>query len=338
MKTMMKVSCLFIALACVAQLGYGQQRKAGLTGAAFLKVGVGARAVAMGSAVTAMSGDVNQMFWNPAGIALKDDQMQASFSYNKWIADLSHNAFAVSYNLHDVGTIGFGVIMFGLNGIQADRDIPVDPALTQFQIDQNTSTSYDYSDLALQLTFARNVMDNLSLGISVKYVSQTIDGLSATAIAFDFGSVYDIGVYDWKIAARFNNLGSDMKYYDIAFGLPLSFSIGTSIAPISSGDSKVTVAVDAIKPQDGPQYFYTGAEYSFMNMVAVRAGYKLNYSGTDDGGTSTRAAVNSTIEGISLGAGFATNLMGYGIHLDYSYTQMDLLDASHRVTVSVAVK
>ena len=56
----------------LAQTGVAQNRKAGLTGAAFLKVGVGARNVALGTAVTALSGDVTQMFYNPAGIALKD--------------------------------------------------------------------------------------------------------------------------------------------------------------------------------------------------------------------------------------------------------------------------
>lgn len=337
MKTLKMLSCFFIALACVTNDGLSQ-RKAGLTGAAFLKVGVGARAIGMGSAVTAIAGDVNQMFWNPAGIALKEDKLQASFSYNRWIADLSHNAAAVTYNLEDVGTIGFGVIMFGITGIPADRDIPTDPALAQFRIDPSNTNSYDYSDLAVQVSFARYVIDNLSLGATVKYVTQSIDGLSTSAIAVDFGSVYHIGVYDWTIAARFNNLGSDMKFFDIAYGLPLSFSIGSAITPFTFGDAKVGVAVDAVKPQDGPQYFFSGVEANFMNMISVRAGYKLNYSGTDDGGTSARTAIKSTIEGLSAGAGVTTDLMGYGVRVDYSFTQMDILDAAHRVTLSVSMK
>ena len=46
-----------------------QNRKAGITGAAFLKVPVGARAAALGSAYTTIEGDANQLFWNPAGIS-----------------------------------------------------------------------------------------------------------------------------------------------------------------------------------------------------------------------------------------------------------------------------
>ena len=338
MKTTKLTRFALIAVLCFAQLGVAQQRKAGLTGAAFLKVGVGARAVGMGSAVTALPNDVNQMFWNPAGIALKNEMLQASFSYNKWIADLNHNSAAVAYNWEGVGTIGVGFISFGITGIPADRDIPLDPALKPFQIEDKTSSTYDYSDIALQLSFARYVIENLSIGATVKYISQTIDGKAATAFAVDFGSVYNIGIMDWTIAARFNNLGSDMKYYDIVFGLPLSFSIGTMISPYSDDMNKVSLAVDAVKPQDGPQYFFTGAEYTLMKMISVRGGYKFNYSGTDDGGTSSRAAINTTIEGFSAGVGFNTSVAGYNVRLDYAYTQMDILDAAHRITVAVGLK
>jgi hypothetical protein len=332
------VSCLLLVL-LLAQTGAAQERKAGLTGAAFLKVGVGARQVAMGTATTALTGDVNQMFYNPAGIALKDQMLQASFSYNKWIADIGHNSAAVSYNLEDIGTIGVGFVTFGLSGIAADRDIPTDPVLKSFQIETLNSSTYDYRDMAYQVSFSRWVMDNLALGVTVKGVTEKIDGLSTTAFALDFGSVYNIGVLDWTIAARFNNLGSDMKYYDIAFGLPLQFSIGTAITPIKAGDSRMMIAVDATKPQDGPLYFFSGVEYSFMNLVALRGGYKFNYSGTSETPGLGTLAVNSTIEGLSLGAGVQYDIEGLGhVGVDYSYTQMNLLDNVHRFTLNFSMK
>jgi hypothetical protein len=264
--------------------------------------------------------------------------MQASFSYNKWIADLGHNAAAVSYNLEGVGTIGAGFIMFGLSDIPADRDISLDPVLNAQSTETNTAATYDYADIAAQVTFSRYVIDNLALGITAKYISQSIDGESATAVGFDVGSVYHIGVLDWTIAARFNNLGSDVKYYDIAFGLPLQFSIGTALAPFKDEDWKFMVAVDATKPQDGPVYFYSGAEVMLFDMVALRGGYKVNYSGTDEVPGFNRTAINSTIEGLSAGAGFRTNLEEYSVGLDYAYTQMDLLDAVHRITLTIGMK
>ena len=338
MKTMkIMLSCL-LAVLMVTQVSIAQDRKAGLTGAAFLKIGVGARAVGMGSAVTALSGDVNQMFYNPAGIALTDQTFQASFSYNKWIADIGHNSAAVSYNWEGVGTIGVGFITFGVSDIPADRDIPIDPTLVSDQIDFNTSTTYDYRDIAYQVTFARNVIEQLSLGVTLKGISQSIDGQSVSAVAIDFGSVYHIGVLGWTIAARFNNLGGDLKYYDIGAPLPLQFSIGTALTPVRSEQASIMIALDATKPQDGPLYLFSGAEVTFMDLVSVRGGYKLNYSGAEETTFAGSDPVKATIEGISAGGGLKTTFEGYTIGVDYSYTQMDLLDAVHRISVQIGMK
>jgi len=339
MKNLRTAFICVIALLVLADVGSAQRRKAGLTGAAFLKVGVGARAVAMGTAVTAMPNDVNQIFYNPAGIGLKDEKLQFGFHYNKWIADLNHNSAAVSYDFEGIGTFGLGFIQFGITGIEADRDQPLDPFLIPDQIDMETSPTYDYSDMAVMLSYSRYVIDRLALGVTVKGIFQSIDDQSISAFAFDFGSIYHVGVLDWTIAARLNNLGRDMKYYDIPFGLPLEFSIGTAIAPIGDEEgTRLLLAVDFTKPQDGPQYYFTGGELTIVKMFAVRVGYKFNYSGTAEGTGSLGRSINTTIEGISAGAGVGLPLGDWMVKLDYAYTQMDILDAVHRVSVSVGMK
>jgi hypothetical protein len=338
MKTIHTIMRCALVVMIVATVADAQTRKAGLTGASFLKIGVGAREVALGTAVTALPGDANGMFYNPASIALKDEVGQATFNYNKWIADLGHTSAAITYNWEGVGTFGVGFITFGVSDITADRDIYSDPILAAQQTDHNTSATYDYRDMSVQLTYSRYVMDNFSLGATVKGIFETADGTTINAIAVDFGSVYNIGLLDWRIAARLNNLGSDMKYYDIAFGLPLTFTIGTSIVPINTEIGKLTLAVDAVKSQDGPQYFFTGGEFSFNNMLFLRGGYKLNYSGTDDGGTTTRKAIKNTLEGLSLGAGFRVGYEGILVTVDYAYTKMQLLDNVHRFSVTLGLK
>ena len=123
----MKSKCLIVLVALLVlgmdvQTANTQTRKAGINSAAFLKVGVGARQVGLGSAVTSLTGDINNMFWNPAGVAMRDQSLQASFTHNNWIAGLEQEVAAVTYNMQDVGTIGVGVMMFGVSGIPADRD------------------------------------------------------------------------------------------------------------------------------------------------------------------------------------------------------------------------
>jgi hypothetical protein len=346
-------SIIFIVLLLLASSAApveAQTRKAGINSATFLKVGVGARQVAIGSAVTSFSGDATNMFWNPAGTALKNDQMQVAITHNNWIASLKQEAIAATYNLPGVGTIGVGVMSFGINGITADRDIyPGSPdAIRSQEIDHGTSSTYDYQDLLAQVTYSRWIIDKLALGVTAKYLNEKIDDQNASSIAFDLGSVYHIGVLDWSIGARISNLGSDMKYYDYNHPIPLTFSVGTSMRPIVLGSTSVLMALDLVKPQDGQQYYYTGLEVNMSDMFFVRGGWKVNYSyfglagdGIDEGianGGNARNGIRTSLEKGSLGAGFKFPMDSYNVSVDYAYTVFSSLNDVHRFTVHFGMK
>jgi hypothetical protein len=336
----LKGLCLLLVLSvCLNFAAEAQQRKAGLTGMGFLKVGVGARPVSMGSAATSISGDVNQMFWNPAGMALQEHKYQATFSYNQWIADISHNAAGFAYNLGSLGTIGVGFVSFGVSDIPANRQRGfTDPDLERLVTDGATSATFDYMDVLVQVSFARYFFDRLALGVNFKYINQSIDDQSVGVLAFDMGSVYKIGVANWKIAARMSNLGTDYTYYNITNMIPLTFSIGTSAEPVQTDIGSLMLAFDAIKPQDSPQYYNIGGEWSFMNTISLRAGYKLNFSGTKDEQTEDRPSVFNTIEGFSFGAGVNVDVSNMNLQIDYSMTQMEILDNVHRISVRFGSK
>ena len=334
-----------LLLALGATLVDAQTQKAGLNSAAFLKVGVGARQVALGSAVTSMNEDVTNMFWNPAGVAMKDQSAQASFTYNNWIGGLSQEAAAVSYNWADIGTIGIGFQSFGISGIAADRDNGyTDPQLQALVTDQVSTSTYDYQDLLLQATYSRYITDYLTLGASVKYIHEKIDDVGAGTIGFDLGTVYNIGVLGWSVGARVNNLGGDLKFIDFASPMPLTFSIGTSLAPVDQGITRWMLALDIVKPQDGTQYYYAGTELGFNKTFFVRAGWKFNYSwfglnGSGiDAGTTWRAPIQTSLERGSFGAGVRVPFDTYVINVDYAYTVFSALQDVHRFTISFAMK
>ena len=315
------------------------QRNAGRNSAAFLEIGVGAREVAMGSAVSSVSNDANQIFWNPAGTALREDQtLSASFSYGSWIGDLGYTAVAGGYNLGAFGTVTVGVQAFGVSGIQANRQNGYDDPVLQGQVtDTGTSETYDYRDLAASVSYSRYVVDRLALGATAKVVNETIDGESASAVGFDFGSVYDIGLNGWKISARINNLGTSMSYFNQENPLPLNFSIGTSIYPVNTEQLRLMVAADAVKQQDSPQLIFSGAELSFFDLLFLRGGYKFNYSGASDDGTAEREAINTTVENYSLGGGIQYVISDNPVAIDYAFTSMDLFDNVHRISLRIGL-
>lgn len=321
---------VFMLLATVFVVA-GQLRKPGINGAAFLKVSVSARMVALGSAATTLYGDPNMVFWNPAGIQIEKGKTQIGLNYNNWLIDLNHNAGAVTHGFGELGTIGIGVVYMGLSDLTADRDIappgytaPVPEASGVGQLD-----TYDYYDLAITIAYCKQFTDRFRMGASVKYIRESIDSETADAIAFDFGAIYNTGFRDLTFGARINNVGGDLVFYAIGSPLPLNFSIGASASIAEMENSEIKAFVDLTKPMDSPQLYFTGGEWQLFDVLALRGGYKLNYSGSLD--ETTR--YNQTDEGFSFGGGLNLEVMGYKLWFDYAFTNFNVFDDTHRFSL-----
>ena len=73
------------------QLG-GQRR--GTTSLEFLKIGMGARAEAMGGAFVSVANDPSAVYWNPAGVgSMQRKEMQISTT--QYPADIRYNSLAL---------------------------------------------------------------------------------------------------------------------------------------------------------------------------------------------------------------------------------------------------
>ena len=331
---------LFTLAGALAFAPLAEARKAGITGAAFLKVGVGARMAALGQAATTVTKDPNQLFLNPSGFALKAGQSQVTFTYNKWIADIAHNAGAVTFGTR-YGTLGVGFISMGKSKIEANRDVI--PSFRQgiaTQYDKGTSPTYDYSDVAILLGYASQVTDKLSLGTDVKILRESIDTHNASSMAFDFGAIYQIGFHGASVGARISNIGKDMKFFTFGVPLPLMFSVGAAFDLVKHEKHSLMVRADAAKPQDASQIVFSGGEYVYKDMLFLRGAWKFNYSGVDHtyGGTNQSKTIKDTEEKGSLGAGVKLPMGKHRVAVDYAYTGFGLLNNVHRFSVGIDLK
>ncbi len=332
----MKVSktialALVFMLLSVSLVGAGQLRKPGIDGAAFLKIGVSARMVALGSAATTVYGDPNMIFWNPAGIDIDEGKTQIGLNYNNWLIDLNHNAGAITHGFGNLGTFGIGVIYMGLSDLTADRDIappgytapvPESAGVTQYD-------TYNYSDMAVTLAYSKRFTDRFRMGASAKYVREKIDTEDASAFAFDFGAIYETGFRDLTFGARINNVGGDMTFYAIGSSLPLLFSIGASMSLAKEEDTQLRGFIDLTKPKDNQQLYYVGGEWSIYNKLSLRGGYKLGYSGAHDATT----LLKQTDEGFTAGGGLALPYSGYNLWIDYAYTAFNVFSSTHQFSL-----
>jgi len=333
MKIAKLITFTFVILLLSAAIVGAGLRKPGIDGAAFLKIGVGARMVALGSAATTVYGDPNMVFWNPAGIQIESGKTQFGLNYNDWIVGLSQSALAVTHSFGNIGTLGFGVIYLGVSDITADRDIappgytgraPEAAGVEQFD-------TFDYYDLAATIAYSKQFTDKFRMGASAKFIQEKIDTETATAIAFDFGAIYETGFRDLTFGARINNVGSDMKFYAFNTSLPLNFSIGASMSIAKEENTQLKGFVDLTKPKDNQQLYFAGAEWMLFNKLALRGGYKLGYSGSYDETTNLK----QTDEGFTFGAGFALPVSSYKFWLDYAFTSFNVFDDTHRFSLRI---
>lgn len=280
----------------------------GSSGAAFLKIGVGARAVGMGEAQAALAAGPEALYWNPAGLAA-DDRRAVSFTHSEWLEDIRYEYLGLSYPLFGLGTVGFSAGRVSMGKLEG-RDEQGNP-----------TGDFSASDMALSLGYARRLWEFVSLGAGAEYISSKIENESASAFAGSFGAAAELPLPGLSAGVSASNLGGEMKF--IEEGDPLPFVARGGLAyllPFGGETNDVTVAADAVKFRDRDVAVNGGLEYWFMKTVAARAGYKANY---DE-------------DGLTGGLGFRYSpTAALGLLADYAYADMGAFGATHRISVGM---
>lgn len=264
--------------------------------AAFLKIGVGARALAMGGAYTAVADDASAIGWNPAGFAALSKR-EVGATHTELTSD-THFDF-----LGYVQPIKFGVL--------AAAGTYLSQGKLQGRDENGSPTGgYTAADQSAAVGFAAKVLPGLSLGANVKYVRSSIAEASAQSGALDLG-----GQYVWSgargpgvpvIGVAVQNLGPNMRFLDQSTPLPLTLAVGIgyrlSAGSIMSFDYKG-------RPRSHDSEFSLGAEYAVFSGIALRAGYATAKAASGD------KSLLTALNGFSMGMGL--KLRGYS--LDYSF-------------------
>jgi hypothetical protein len=301
--------------------------KGGRAALQFLKIGIGARQAALGEASIASVRDVNSVFWNPAGTSAVES-FEASFSYTKWLADLNYMSAAAGFRWGGVGVLTLGVSTLDYGDIEEALVTSVTGSN-----DTRTGNTFSGDDMLVTLGFSREFTDRLSIGISAKWVRESLTEFSESILLFDVGTNYDMRYKGFRLAMSAQNFGTDVKFLEEStrtegFDVPLIFRVGFSgdlIGPdglAAMGEThRLTASIEAVSTNDFSERFHVGGEYWFGNLLAFRGGYRFNY---DEGNFS---------------AGFGLNapLADTALRLDYTYVAYEFLDAPHRFTLSLAL-
>jgi len=286
--------------------------KVGTLGGQSLKIGVGARAAAMGEAYVALSDDATAVYWNPAGIARMSGQ-SISLNHTSWPADILFDQAAYVFNIKWIP----GMLGVNVRALTMSRDI-----VRTTYLPEGTGDTFDAGEWAYGLSYARALTDKFSAGFSVNYVQTGLDDVKGSSTTFDFGTLYDVGVLGAKIGMSIQNIGSDMTFIDEKVKMPVFFRVGGSFDVMQQGENRLIAAAEFTHPPDNSEKLNLGAEYGFHDYLFLRGGYKLNYD----------------TQGLTAGFGvkFPLTLVKSSVaRLDYAYQDMNFLGTTHRVSLNI---
>jgi long-subunit fatty acid transport protein len=291
------------------------QSKTGTTIGQFMAIEPSARASAMGNAAVAMYDGIQSVYYNAGALgALQGAAVQ--FTYSAWFAGITYDYAAGALPMRGFGTLFASVT--ALNSGDIDVRTVSQP--------EGTGERYTVSNVAFGLGFGRQITSRFGAGIQLNYVSETIWHSSVGLLSLNLGTVYRLSENGLKIGASLSNLGTQAGYSgrDLAiqydqdpdtygdnsslpaeqhtdeFPLPILFRVGVSYPHDLNPKSRFLLLAEAIHPSDNSESLSAGMEWTWNELLSLRAGYQNLFS---------------------------------QLHFDYAWANHSRLQETHRMTV-----
>ena len=304
----------------------------------FLSIGVGGRALAMGSAQVAIVNDVTAGYWNPAGLARMNYPQVALMHEEHFGSLVNYNYGAVAIPYGTDMSFGVSLVRISVDGIPDTRNALYDANgdgildIHTDRLDYTKISEFSNTDWAAYFTFAKRQTDNFYWGANVKIIKRDLAEYSATGIGFDVGAYYNpmenlfLGANIQDVTTTLvawssgrNELITPTAKVGAAYALQL---LGGSIMPAVDADIRFENRQFASTFNLGPVSFdmHMGLEYNFKNIFEVRAGY-------------------SDVKQFTLGAGVHLPKL----QIDYSFARMsqsetERLPDSHRISLILTLE
>lgn len=304
------ISAALFCLCGFTITGYGYFQNsgdAGFPGEYLTSFSAGVRAMGMGSAYTALSGDAAGPYWNPAGLALVKFQ-ELSFLYVPLFGDANYYFFGYAHPFGNYSA--FSVNRIGLDSGEANYVTELGEIVGKFRDSQS----------AYLISYGVRINQLFDLGINFKIVTQNILSYNDNGYGFDIGIIYH-PLKNLSCGATIQNiLPPSLKLKDGVDIFPVNLKFGVAYKLLSE---KLILAFDLdilnLFPDKNlyntsgvstPIRWKVGAEYAIIDSFLIRGG--INY------------------KEISAGIGFKQRYFG----IDYA-CGVHPLGITHRVGMNV---
>jgi hypothetical protein len=340
----MKAKFLILSLLAVAVVGVqvtqAQNERRGTAGASELLVPVTARTTGYSTPLTSGLDGLNALeavISNPAGMT-SSHGTSAFFSRSEYVADIGINYFGVGQAFgNNVLAVTVNAWDFG----EIQKTTEASPELGDL--------TYSATNVVFGLSYARRFTDRISAGLTVKGVSESIDDVGASGVAFDAGMTYVAGESGFRFGVALKHFGPQMKFSGNglvrfaglpsqepgakqnavtidaeSFELPSQLNVGAAYA-LQAGDAAVVTLNGNFASNSFSEDVYSGGvELGLLNLLYVR------------GGVSLQSESDFTFyQGYNFGAGLFLDLSGSHLTVDYAYMPTDYFDSVNMFSIGL---
>jgi len=258
-----------------------------------LRMNYGARPAGLGEAYTGGYNDILSILWNPGALS-KNNFSSVAFGYDLWLLDISHQYLLGSY-MNEFGTFGFSLIYSGVKGIE----IWSEDNYLKGEGSQNT--------WLINLAYSKSLNQNLSEGISLKYIYDKVIDDVGNGIGIDAGIHYllkeKIG-----IGASLQNIGYGVKYKNKTYKMPILAKFGI-FYPFPN---YLNIFSDIVYEINKEVEYHFGIEL-YKGPGAIRIGYR-------------NGPQEEELGGFTFGAGIKWER----IRIEYAFVPYGFLGTTHR--------
>ncbi len=249
----------------------------------FLRIGLGARAMAMGNAQVANAADGYGIYYNPAALpTLKDRQF--SLSYSDLSLDRNFNFIGLAVPLKPFAGAAVGWVNSGVDNLRSYNSSGQDTG----EIDHGLNAFYaSFALKVIALAQADHELMNLttdliSIGVSIKFLKENVDDNEAfnydgSGFGVDFGVMlkphknFSLGYQVKDLNASLTSNTNDIfdRGTEVENGFPVTQKVGVYFQTPLNG---LAVAYDFEWSNKGTEKQHIGAEFGNA-VAAARLGY-----------------------------------------------------------------
>ncbi|MCK4403696.1 MAG: PorV/PorQ family protein [candidate division Zixibacteria bacterium] len=265
-----------------------------------LRMGVGARALAMGGAFVAEATDASAGYWNPAGLAYIERASLTTMYSHDMSFDRVHNFFAFGYTFNSI-TLGISWLNAGIEDIPG-RD----------ENDEDLGTFKDMNNIFLFSGAWKNADRTFAVGGNFKVVNTKMDlrdDYNKTGVGVDVGCRFAPSGAKYAGGLVVRDIGTKVDGETV----PTHIQLGVVLYPHTG----FSIPLDVSKTVD-------------RSGVAYHMGGEYYHEFDPDYGVSVMAGINDG--SLSMGAGAKI----FNFRFDYSYVveKEQFMNENHKISMS----